>query len=118
MPLTGLDGRHAPAVGCRCRAFVDAELRRQGRTVHVRVEDAHASPAAGQSSRQLERDRRLAHAALFPEQVDSAGGRGEVYLFLKKGDVFSDDQIDAYMDLKWEEIFNFEHPPHPLEFQM
>ncbi|MBB55213.1 MAG: type I glutamate--ammonia ligase [Magnetovibrio sp.] len=38
--------------------------------------------------------------------------------FLKKGDVFSDDQIDAYMDLKWEEIFNFEHTPHPVEFQM
>ena len=37
--------------------------------------------------------------------------------FLKKGDVFSDDQIDAYMDLKWEEIFNFEHTPHPVEFQ-
>ena len=38
--------------------------------------------------------------------------------FLKKGDVFSDDQIDAYMDLKWEEVFNFEHTPHPVEFQM
>jgi len=22
------------------------------------------------------------------------------------------------MDLKWEEIFNFEHTPHPVEFQM
>ena len=38
--------------------------------------------------------------------------------FLKKGDVFTDDQIDAYMDLKWEEIFTFEHTPHPVEFQM
>ena len=38
--------------------------------------------------------------------------------FLKKGDVFSDDQIDAYMDLKWEEVYNFEHTPHPVEFQM
>jgi glutamine synthetase len=38
--------------------------------------------------------------------------------FLKKGDVFSDDQIDAYMDLKWEEVYNFEHAPHPVEFQM
>ena len=38
--------------------------------------------------------------------------------FLKKGDVFSDDAIDAYMDLKWEEIYNFEHTPHPVEFQM
>ena len=38
--------------------------------------------------------------------------------FLKKGDVFSDDQINAYMDLKWEEVFNFEHTPHSVEFQM
>ncbi len=38
--------------------------------------------------------------------------------FLKKGDVFTDDQIDAYMELKWEEIYNFEHTPHPVEFQM
>jgi glutamine synthetase len=38
--------------------------------------------------------------------------------FLKKGDVFSDDQINAYMELKWEEVYAFEHTPHPIEFQM
>jgi glutamine synthetase len=38
--------------------------------------------------------------------------------FLKKGDVFTDDQIDGYMALKWEEVFAFEHAPHPIEFQM
>ena len=38
--------------------------------------------------------------------------------FLKKGGVFSDDQIDAYMELKWEEIYRFEHAPHPVEFEM
>ena len=38
--------------------------------------------------------------------------------FLKKGDVFSDDQIDAYMAIKWEEVYNFEHTPHPVEFAM
>jgi len=38
--------------------------------------------------------------------------------FLKKGDVFTDDQINGYMELKWEEIYNFEHTPHPVEFQM
>ncbi|OHC75298.1 MAG: type I glutamate--ammonia ligase [Rhodospirillales bacterium RIFCSPLOWO2_12_FULL_58_28] len=38
--------------------------------------------------------------------------------FLKKGDVFSDDVIDAYMALKWEEVYNFEHTPHPVEFKM
>ncbi|MDA0997751.1 MAG: type I glutamate--ammonia ligase [Proteobacteria bacterium] len=38
--------------------------------------------------------------------------------FLLKGDVFTNDQIDAYMDLKWQEIFAFEHAPHPIEFKM
>jgi glutamine synthetase len=38
--------------------------------------------------------------------------------FLKNGDVFTDDQIDAYMELKWEEVFNLEHTPHPVEFKM
>ena len=38
--------------------------------------------------------------------------------FLKKGDVFTDDFIDSYLDLKWEEVYNFEHTPHPIEFKM
>jgi glutamine synthetase len=38
--------------------------------------------------------------------------------FLKKGDVFSDDLIDAYLEIKWEEVYAFEHTPHPIEFQM
>jgi glutamine synthetase len=38
--------------------------------------------------------------------------------FLKKGDVFSDDQLDAYLELKWEEVYNFEHTPHPVEYAM
>ena len=38
--------------------------------------------------------------------------------FLKRGDVFSDDVIDGYIELEWEEIYNFEHTPHPVEFQM
>jgi glutamine synthetase len=38
--------------------------------------------------------------------------------FLLAGDVFTLDQIDAYVDLKWEEIYAFEHAPHPIEFKM
>jgi glutamine synthetase len=38
--------------------------------------------------------------------------------FLKKGGVFSDDSIDAYIELKMEEVHAFEHSPHPIEFQM
>jgi glutamine synthetase len=38
--------------------------------------------------------------------------------FLTKGNVFTDDQIDAYIALKFEEIHKFEHTPHPIEFEM
>ncbi len=38
--------------------------------------------------------------------------------FLKKGDVFTDDLIDGYMELKWDEIVRFEMTPHPVEFEM
>lgn len=37
--------------------------------------------------------------------------------FLKKGDVFTDEQIDAYIALKMEEVYAWEHTPHPIEFQ-
>jgi glutamine synthetase len=37
--------------------------------------------------------------------------------FLKKGDVFTDDQIDAYITLKMDEVYALEHTPHPVEFQ-
>jgi glutamine synthetase len=37
--------------------------------------------------------------------------------FLKKGDVFTDDLIDSYMELKWEEVYAFEQTPHPIEFK-
>ncbi|KAF0138080.1 MAG: glutamine synthetase [Rhodospirillaceae bacterium] len=38
--------------------------------------------------------------------------------FLLKGDVFTGNFIGSYIDLKWEEVYNFEHTPHPIEFQM
>lgn len=38
--------------------------------------------------------------------------------FLKKGGVMDDDQIDAYMELKWQDVYRFEHAPHPVEFDM
>ena len=36
--------------------------------------------------------------------------------FLTQGGVFTDDQIDAYIALKFEEIYKLEHTPHPIEF--
>ncbi len=38
--------------------------------------------------------------------------------FLKKGEVFTDDMIDGYMELKWEEVYAMEQTPHPVEFAM
>jgi glutamine synthetase len=38
--------------------------------------------------------------------------------FLKKGDVFADDQLEAYAELKWEEVMRFETTTHPVEFDM
>jgi glutamine synthetase len=38
--------------------------------------------------------------------------------FLKKGNVFTDDAIDAYLELKMEEVERFEMMPHPIEFDM
>jgi len=38
--------------------------------------------------------------------------------FLKKGGVFTDDQIDSFIDLKMEENMRYEMMPHPIEFDM
>ncbi len=38
--------------------------------------------------------------------------------FLKKGDVFSDDLIDGYLALKWEEANLVDMTPHPAEFKL
>ena len=38
--------------------------------------------------------------------------------FLTKGGVFTDDLIDSYIALKYEEVYNYEHTPHPVEFDM
>ncbi|MCH8466349.1 MAG: type I glutamate--ammonia ligase [Roseinatronobacter sp.] len=38
--------------------------------------------------------------------------------FLLAGDVFTKDQIMAYIDLKWEEVYAYEHTPHPIEYTM
>jgi len=38
--------------------------------------------------------------------------------FLTKGDVFSDDQIDAYMELKWADQLRWETTPSPVEYDM
>ncbi len=49
------------------------------------------------------------------EALDSLS---EDHAFLTKGGVFSEDQIHGYIDLKWEEVYRYEHTPHPVEFEM
>jgi glutamine synthetase len=38
--------------------------------------------------------------------------------FLLQGNVFSKEQIDAYAELKWEEVLRVETTPSPVEFDM
>ncbi|MDR3518273.1 MAG: type I glutamate--ammonia ligase [Azospirillaceae bacterium] len=40
------------------------------------------------------------------------------HAFLNKGDVFANDLIDAYIELKYEELIAFETSPHPIEYKM
>lgn len=38
--------------------------------------------------------------------------------FLLVGNVFTKSQIQGYTDLKWEEVYAYEHTPHPVEYKM
>ncbi len=38
--------------------------------------------------------------------------------FLKAGGVMTDDMINGYLDLKWEEVYRLEHTTHPVEYEM
>jgi glutamine synthetase len=49
---------------------------------------------------------------------EALGALDEDRDFLKKGSVMDDDQIEAYIELKMEEVERFETHPHPVEFDM
>ncbi len=53
--------------------------------------------------------------ASLREAVDSLN---EDMNYLLEGGVFTRDQIEGYCELKWEEIYSYEHTPHPVEYQM
>ncbi len=38
--------------------------------------------------------------------------------FLLAGDVFTKDQLEGYAELKWEEVYAYEHTPHPMEYKL
>ena len=40
------------------------------------------------------------------------------YEYLLQGGVFTKDQIDSYVEIKWEEVMRFETTPSPVEFDM
>jgi glutamine synthetase len=50
--------------------------------------------------------------------LDAINALQSDYEFLLKGDVFTKDLIDAYVDLKKEEIEKLNRYPHPIEFDM
>lgn len=43
---------------------------------------------------------------------------GDDHQFLTAGGVFTEDQIESYIDLKMEEVIRYEHTPHPVEYDM
>ena len=49
------------------------------------------------------------------EALDALDGNRD---FLKAGGVFDDDQIDAYIDLKMEDVHRVNMHPHPVEFDL
>ena len=49
---------------------------------------------------------------------EALGALAADHEFLLAGDVFSTDQIESYIELKWSEVYRFEHTPHPVEFEM
>ena len=49
---------------------------------------------------------------------ESLNALSEDRAFLKKSDVFTDELIDSYIELKMEEVYKMEHTPHPVEFGM
>ena len=49
------------------------------------------------------------------EALDALDGDRD---FLKAGDVFSDDLIDAYLELKGDNVARLRMTTHPVEFDM
>ena len=50
--------------------------------------------------------------------ADAMTALDEDRAFLKRGDVFTDDLIDGYIELRRDEIQAFDYTPHPIEFKM
>jgi glutamine synthetase len=113
----------------------------KGKRVEVRFPDAMANPYLAYSALAmagLDGIRNKIHPGdpmdkdlydLPPEELhgiptvcgslrEALGALAADHEFLLAGNVFSADQIQSYIDLKWSEVYRFEHTPHPVEFEM
>ncbi|HZD52284.1 MAG TPA: glutamate--ammonia ligase [Woeseiaceae bacterium] len=63
-----------------------------------------------------EEEKELEHVAFSLEQALTALDKDRA--FLKNGDVFTDDLVDAYIDLKMENVTRLRMTTHPVEFDM
>ena len=68
--------------------------------------DAQAAESGAARNTLLGYGRDLRDLAAF------AAGRGIALTAITR------DQIEGYMALKWDEIYQYEHTPHPVEFQL
>jgi glutamine synthetase len=63
-----------------------------------------------------EEEKNLDHVAFSLEEALNAASADRA--FLKAGDVFTDDLIDAYIDLKMQNVTRLRMTTHPVEFDM
>jgi len=49
---------------------------------------------------------------------EALGALKDDHEFLTQGGVFTEDMIDAYIDLKMEDVYRVEHTTHPVEFDL
>jgi glutamine synthetase len=136
-PVLLVYSSHSRSAACR----IPYSPGRKGRRVEVRYPDPAANPYLGFAAMLMAGldgienkihpgdpiDKNLRD--LTPEELEEVPtvcgslreALGELqgdHAFLLKGDVFSRDQIDSYIELKWEEVHNLERTPHPIEFEM
>ncbi len=78
----------------------------------------HPGKAAEKNLYQLSAQELEGIATVSASLQESLAALSEDREFLKKGGVFTDDQIDAYIQLKLEEVAEVEQTPHPAEYKL
>ena len=78
----------------------------------------HPGEAHDKNLYQLSRKELLDIKTVSSSLEESLKALSEDREFLKKGDVFTDDQIESYISLKMQEVREVEHTPHPAEYKL